>query len=67
VILGAVVLVEDKLDLVLLDTVARILDFDNNAVIGIDLADEYLLILTCIVDRIIYKIINLTNKILMYV
>ena len=58
VILGAVILIKDELDLVLLDTVAGILDLDKNAVIGIDLPYKDLFVLAGVVDSVIDKVLD---------
>ena len=57
-VLGAVVLIEDELYLIFLDTVARVLHLDENAVGLIYLANKDLLVLARVVYSVIDKVID---------
>ena len=58
VVLGAVVFVENKLYLVLLDALTRVLNFNENAVRLVYLADENLLVIACVVYGVVDKVVD---------
>ncbi len=57
-VFGAVILVEDELYFILLDAVAGVLNFNEDSLGGIYLADEDLLVLTGIINRIVDEVID---------